>query len=188
MKLRIVSGIYGGRYISAPDTMETRPTTEKNRAAIFNILFNRIDFDGIRGVDLYAGSGALGFEMLSRGAASVHFVEKSAKVLRGIEQNGKSLGLGSEMILHPASCLGFVNVSQPGTFDLILADPPFFAYDIYEVFSAVKERKLLTAGGIFLVERSVQTKEKDIAAFGMEPYKRMGDSLVYIYEEENTAE
>lgn len=142
-----------------------------------------IDFDGICGLDLYAGSGALGFEMLSRGAAKVHFVEKSAKVLQNIEKNSVELGVSSEALFYTASCLGFVRSAAENSFDLIIADPPFFDYDIYEVFNVIKAKKLLTAGGLFLVERSIQTRQKDIEAIGFEPYRRMGDSLIYIYEE-----
>ncbi|MCC6550042.1 MAG: RsmD family RNA methyltransferase [Ignavibacteriaceae bacterium] len=184
MRLRIITGKYGGRFIEAPATNDTRPTTEKNRGAIYNILSNMIDFEEITGADLYAGSGALGFEMISRGATLVHFVEKSAKVTRNLEKNIEVLKAELHSAVHLRGCTEFIRGYSGNPLSLIVADPPFFQYDIYQVFSAVKEHKVLAPGGIFLVERSVQTAEKDQVHFGFEPYRRMGDSLIYIYHNE----
>lgn len=184
MRLRIITGKYGGRFIEAPATNDTRPTTEKNRGAIYNILSNMIDFEDITGADLYAGSGALGFEMISRGAAVVHFVEKSAKVVRNLEKNIASLKAEIHCAVHQRACTEFLRGYRGTPLSLIIADPPFFQYDIYQVFDAVKEQQVLAPDGIFLVERSIQTEEKDQEHFGFEPYRRMGDSLIYIYRNE----
>lgn len=184
MRLRIITGKYGGRFIEAPATNDTRPTTEKNRGAIYNILANMIDFEDITGADLYAGSGALGFEMISRGAGLVHFVEKSAKVARNLERNIELLKAELHCAVHLRGCTEFIRGYSGAPLDLIVADPPFFQYDIYQVFDAVKTAGVLAPEGIFLAERSVQTAEKDQEHFGFEPYRRMGDSLIYIYRNE----
>lgn len=184
MRLRIITGKYGGRFIEAPATNDTRPTTEKNRGAIYNILSNMIDFEDITGADLYAGSGALGFEMVSRGAALVHFVEKSAKVARNLERNIETLNAEIHCAVHLRACTDFIRGYSGTPLSLIVADPPFFQYDIYQVFEAVRSSNVLAPEGIFLVERSVQTAEKDQEHFRLEPYRRMGDSLIYIYRNE----
>ena len=89
---RIVAGAAGGRRLAVPPR-GTRPTTDRVREAIFNVLASRLDFDGIRVLDLYAGSGALGLEALSRGAASVMFVESDRRAAEVIARNIDTVGL-----------------------------------------------------------------------------------------------
>jgi len=89
---RIVAGAAGGRRLAVPPK-GTRPTTDRVREALFNVLAARLDFDGLRVLDLYAGSGALGLEALSRGAASVTFVEKDRRAAEVINGNIGTVGL-----------------------------------------------------------------------------------------------
>jgi 16S rRNA (guanine966-N2)-methyltransferase len=179
MRLRIISGELRGRLIDAPQSDLTRPTTERVRESIFNSLSNKIDFDGISVLDIYSGSGSLGFEAASRGAASVTFTEKNFVPGKVLAQNIEKLGLKDVCTIRKQAAIALVRTWAGEPFDLILADPPFFAYDVYDVVAVIKERKLIAPGGIMLIERSIQTKEKDVAAFGIEPYRQLGDTCLY---------
>jgi 16S rRNA (guanine966-N2)-methyltransferase len=90
--MRIISGRFGGRTIKFPNSKLVRPTTDKVKESLFNYLVNSMEFDGIKVCDIYAGSGSLGLEALSRGAGEVHFVEKDFHVSKTLEANIESLG------------------------------------------------------------------------------------------------
>ena len=92
MKMRIISGEFKGRRINVPDSKEIRPTTDRVRETLFNILNNKIDFNNRKVLDLYAGSGSLGLECLSRGASEVHFIERNFKIYKNLQENINSLG------------------------------------------------------------------------------------------------
>jgi len=179
MKLRIISGALKGRMFNAPNSHLTRPTTDRVRETIFNLLNNKIDFEGIRVLDFFAGSGALGFESLSRGAASVTFVEKNFPIYKNLQENIHSLQAEEQCEIAKADAVQYARSSEGKQFELILADPPFFQYSIYEVVKLVFEKKLLAHDGYFLIERSIQTLAKDIEGFGKEPFKRIGDTCLY---------
>ena len=186
MQLRIISGEFKGRYVKAPDTHSTRPMTDRVRETLFNVLNNYFDFEDKLALDLFSGSGAIGVETLSRGASFIHFVEKSPKVLRNLQLNIEMLKIQDRSALHGADILRFLS-STNEKFDIITADPPFFDYSIYKGINIIKERELLTKGGIIVVERSIQTKKDDEEAFQMEALKKVGDALLYFFfnEEEN---
>lgn len=180
--MRIISGIYGGRTVKFPKSKLVRPTTDRAKESLFNYLSNLIDFNGIKVCDIYAGSGALGLESLSRGALQVHFVEKNFPVMKVLQENISSLGAENETRIFKMPAVKFSQIAEHECYDLILADPPFFQYDIYDAAKNIMERDYLNPGGIFIVERSVQTREKDVEGFNLEPFKKIGDSLIYQFE------
>ncbi len=149
------------------------------RESIYNSLANKIDFDDISVLDIYAGSGSLGFEAFSRGAKSVIFVEKNYVPAKVLYENIEKLGGKEFCTIRKQSAIQTARTWTGEPFDLILADPPFFAFDIYDVVTAILSRKLIAPGGIMIIERSIQTKEKDVAAFGIEPYRQLGDTCLY---------
>ncbi len=91
MKIRIISGSLKGRFIPVPDSKLIRPTMDRVRETLFNLLNNRIDFNGIDVLDLYSGSGSFGLECISRGAKHVTFVEKNFQIYKNLLENIKSL-------------------------------------------------------------------------------------------------
>jgi 16S rRNA (guanine966-N2)-methyltransferase len=117
--LRVVAGSFKGRPLQAPRGARTRPTPERVREALFSILG---DVSGARVLDLYAGSGALGIEALSRGAASATFVDKDTRALAAIRRNLEAVGAEGEVRRRDA--LGFLAAAE-GTYDLVLIDPPY---------------------------------------------------------------
>lgn len=121
--MRIIAGEWRGRKLMAPKGLATRPTADRVRETLFNMLANRIgSFEGLRVADLYAGSGALGLEALSRGAAFANFVEQDARAITAIKANISALDAGerTHLLARSASALP---PSKP--FDLIFADPPY---------------------------------------------------------------
>ena len=165
--------------IKAPDSNLTRPTTDRVRETIFNLLNNKIDFEGISVLDIFAGSGALGFESLSRGAAKVTFIEKNYPVYKNLAENIKTLGVEENCEIIKSDAVQFAKYTNGRKYDLILADPPFFQYSIYEVVKFVFENEFLADEGYFIIERSIQTLKKDVEGFGKEPFKRIGDTCLY---------
>lgn len=180
--MRIIAGKFKGRVIKFPNSKLVRPTTDKTKESIFNYLIYSIDFDGIKVCDIYAGSGSLGLEALSRGAAEVHFVEKDFHVSKMLQENISSLHTDEECKIFRMDAVRFSKITDHDNYDLILADPPFFKDDIHIVVKNILENNFLTEEGILLVERSIQTKKEDEAAFAKQAFKRLGDSLIYLLE------
>lgn len=180
--MRIISGKYKSRAVKAPNPKFTRPTTDNAKESIFNVLQNKFDFNGIKVLDIYAGSGSLGLEALSRGAVEVHFVEMNFSVSKILLGNIKSLEAENSCRIFKRNALKFSESNEHQQYGLIFADPPFFKDDVHGVFINIIENDFLSDDGIFIIERSIQTREKDIAAFGFEPLKKIGDSLIYLYE------
>ena len=179
MRLRITSGILKGRFINVPKSDLIRPTTERVRETIFNILNNKISFEGIKVLDLYAGSGALGFECLSRGAVEIHFVEKNSVIYRNLEENIHSLQAGDRCKIFKMPAIKFSLMRPTIEYDLILADPPFFKDDIYNVVGNILDNKYLRTNCFMIIERSIQTKQKDVENLRIEPFKIIGDACLY---------
>ena len=121
--MRIVAGVYGGRRLIVPKDPRVRPTADRVREAWMSIL--GADLEGARVLDLYAGSGALGLEALSRGAASADFVEISAASLQALQANIAALSVGGRARIHRAEALRFAERLGVGAFDIAVADPPY---------------------------------------------------------------
>ena len=121
--MRIVAGEFGGRRLSRPKDARVRPTADRVREAWMSILADAIP--GARVLDLYAGSGALGLEALSRGAASATFVELNPPSLRALQANVAALGVGERATVHRGDALRYVEGLSAGAFDVALADPPY---------------------------------------------------------------
>lgn len=177
--MRIIAGELGGRIIKVPKSKLVRPTTDKNKEAIFNYLTNKIDFSELKVCDMYAGTGSLGLESISRGAQEVHFVEQNYNVYNNLLSNIETLSVAERSRVFKMSCLKFSDISDHDQYDLIIADPPFFKNDIHKVVANLIDNNYLTVGGILIIERSVQTKNEDVKNFGIEPFKKLGDSLIY---------
>tara|TARA_R110000782_G_scaffold78293_3_gene155975 strand:+ start:179416 stop:179955 length:540 start_codon:yes stop_codon:yes gene_type:complete len=121
--MRIIAGEWRGRPIVAPKGDATRPTADRTREALFSMLTSRLgSFEGLAVADLFAGSGALGLEALSRGAASCIFVEQDRAALDALRANAEKLGL-SRPDIRATSVLALGSAPQP--LDLILMDPPY---------------------------------------------------------------
>ncbi len=124
MSLRIIAGEWRGRKLQAPAGDITRPTADRTRETLFSMLVSRIgDFEGLTVADLFAGSGALGLEALSRGAASCVFVEQDAAALRALRANIANLRAAPQCDVRASSVLALGPAKAP--LDLVLLDPPY---------------------------------------------------------------
>lgn len=148
--MRIIAGEWRGRKLVAPAGMATRPTADRTRETLFSMLASRLgSFDGLRVADLYAGSGALGLEALSRGAAHATFVETDRMALKAIEANVAVLSATARISIRAMSAAA-LPASEP--FDLVFADPPYSPGSGTMVAAAVAEAGWLASGGWMAVE------------------------------------
>ena len=148
-RLRIVAGNWRGRRLPVPDVAGLRPTGERVRETLFNWLMLWIP--GKRCLDLYAGTGALGFEALSRGAASCTFVENHPKALRQLAGNIDTLNARSATLVA-GDALGCLGDIDPGSMDIVFLDPPFQAANLGAVCRRVAESGILAPGAKVYVE------------------------------------
>jgi 16S rRNA (guanine966-N2)-methyltransferase len=159
--MRIIAGKWRGRTLEAPPGRSTRPTADRLREALFSMLASRLgSFEDLRVADLFAGSGALGFEALSRGAASATFVENDQTALAAIRRNAEKLGADVKIVSGSALALPR---SEP--FDLVFADPPYAAGSGTAVARSVFKAGWLAPGGWISIETS---REDDVGAPGLE--------------------
>ncbi|WP_016698858.1 16S rRNA (guanine(966)-N(2))-methyltransferase RsmD [Actinoalloteichus spitiensis] len=159
---RIVAGTVGGRRIAVPPR-GTRPTSERVREALFSALVARMELEGARVLDLYAGSGALGLEALSRGAEHVTFVEANRRAADVLRRNVTDLGLRarSEVVLGtvPAAVAG-----RPAEgYDLVLADPPYDLPpgDLNATLAALAAGGWVVPEGLLVIERAARSPEPE---------------------------
>jgi 16S rRNA (guanine966-N2)-methyltransferase len=156
---RIVAGTLGGRRIVVPRGDTTRPTSERVREALFSALESRNAITGARVVDLYAGSGALGLEALSRGAASVILVDSSRQAVEAARRNVKDLGL-SRVSVVLSSVTRFLAGPPALAANLVFADPPYAAGedDVAGMLTELAAR-WVDPGAVVVVERSARSPE-----------------------------
>jgi 16S rRNA (guanine(966)-N(2))-methyltransferase RsmD len=151
---RLIAGTAGGRRLKVPPS-GVRPTGDRAREGLFNSLGTLVDLEGARVLDLYAGSGALGLEALSRGAEQVVFVESSAKVRRVLEENLAAVGVPGGRVVA-GSVPSVVAGAPPAAFDVVLADPPYDTPvdEVLGVLRRLVEGGWLAPGAVVVVERS----------------------------------
>ncbi|MEV0293016.1 16S rRNA (guanine(966)-N(2))-methyltransferase RsmD [Nocardia sp. NPDC050710] len=180
---RIVAGTAGGRRLRVPPA-GTRPTSDRVREALFSALDARMDFDGARVLDLYAGSGALGLEALSRGAARALLIESDRKAAAIVRGNIADLGLpGAELRVGAVSAV--LEQAGAGEFDLVFSDPPYDVETgaVTADLRALAERGWLTPDAVVVVERSIRSPEIDWPA-GYIPAKarKYGETRIELAE------
>ena len=147
MRVRIIAGEFGGRFIQAPPGSTTHPMGERVRSAIFNSLGETVR--GARVLDAFAGSGAIGLEALSRGAESVVFVERNRVAQRVIAENIGSLGVDEKSIVIKTTISNWLETADvTGEFDIIFADPP---YHNPQFSTASRLMGLLKPGGTMIL-------------------------------------
>lgn len=178
--MKILAGELRGRPLAQPKTRATRPLSDKVRAALFDVIGNPT---GLAVLDAYAGSGAAGFEALSRGAVLVDAIEANARVARTIQQNAADLGLDWGFVLHQvtvASWLASPAQTPPAPrYGLIIADPPYAQLDpdILDRLAA-----FLTPGGVLAVSHSSKLPSPELQSVALVKQKTYGDSALSFYK------
>lgn len=182
--MRIIAGKFRSRILKAPSGLATRPTSDRLRETLFNVLSPRIQ--GTRFLDLYAGSGAVGIEAISRGAVHVSFVEQSPPSLKTLRANLDSLSITSGYRIESAKVAAFLRaaVKSQLLFDLIFLDPPYDLAGEYEsTLSTIGT--LLAPDGLVIAEH----RRKDALPTAIATLKRtrlleQGDAALSFYQQE----
>jgi 16S rRNA (guanine966-N2)-methyltransferase len=185
--MRIVGGAYRGRALAAPPGLATRPTSDRAREAIFNVLAHAPwsrGLEGVRVIDLFAGSGALGLEALSRGAAFCLFVETEAAARGVIRDNAEGLGAQGELFgrtrIHrrDATDLGLRPGADGPAFDIAFLDPPYGKGLGERAMASLAGGGWLADGAIVVLERSADDTLGDISGFEALDERRYGAARV----------
>jgi 16S rRNA (guanine(966)-N(2))-methyltransferase RsmD len=154
----------GGRKINPPGKMpHTRPTTDVAKEGLFNILQNMVDFEGMNTLDLFGGTGAISYELASRGAANLTIIEKDPAMHSFIQDNVKKLGIENCRVLR-SDVFRFLE-SATGPYDFIFAGPPYALGTIDELPKIVVSKKLLSAAGIFVLEHTPRNNYEKFPGF-----------------------
>lgn len=180
--MRVIAGDFGGRRLEAPRGLGTRPTSDRVREALFMSLE---PFAGLRVVDLFAGSGALGIEALSRGAAWVDFVEQARSALVVLGRNLDTLGLRERAQVWPMRLPGaLAKLAAPlATADLVLADPPYGGADACAVLDRLGAPGCLRVGARVVLERHQKDDVPSRAgALALVRERHYGETTVNLYQ------
>jgi len=181
--MRVISGSAGSRSIAVPSSV-ARPSTDRLREALFSILGERIS--GARVLDLFAGSGALGLECLSRGADSCDFVDDSREAHAVIRKNIKSLKFEGGKVIHQ-DVFKFLNGVSAKSYDLIFADPPYFknTADVDYVASLLSHEQLPSAmadDALLVIEDPPVNRREDINGWHLLDQRRYGSCGILFYQ------
>ena len=184
--MRVIAGSLRSRRFVAPAGLATRPTSDRLRETLFNVLAPRIQ--GASFLDLYSGSGAVGFEALSRGAARAVFVERAEAALAALRENVASLGLREGVRIHAGSVSAFLRRGRPESsprFDLVFLDPPYDAAPEYESALGLlggAASGLLAPGALVIAEhRRKQSLEDRYVSLRRTRLLQQGDAALSFY-------
>lgn len=182
--MRIIAGKFRSRRLKTIDSPIVRPTTDRVRQTIFDVLTVRIDFENTNVLDCFAGSGLLGFEAISRGASQVVFVEQHPKVAAYISNSIRLLQLETQAKLHLTDAMRFVNETvEP--YHLIFADPPYTFKHYDKFLQDVFERRLLLPNGYLVLEHSNRHSFVSHERFAFQ--KNFGTTVVSFFYNENAS-
>jgi len=156
--MRIISGKYKSRRFDIPKNFKARPTTDFAKENIFNVIGNLINLEGLSALDLFAGTGSISFELLSRGCGEVVCVEKDAAHYAFIKKVKDELKTNQLQTIR-ADALKFITTIDR-TFDFIFVDPPYTLKELPQIPESILSRKLLNADGVFVMEHP---KEHDFS-------------------------
>jgi 16S rRNA (guanine966-N2)-methyltransferase len=178
--MRVVGGSLGGRVLKAPPGADTRPTSEKVREAIFAILPS---VEGARVLDLFAGSGALGIEALSRGAAHVTFFERAKPALAAVRANLDALGLGERATVVTGDAVALAaRHLPPAPWNLVFADPPYRSDLATRAVAALVATPRLAPGAVVVIEHDRRNAPPDaLDSLLRTDQRRYGDTMVSFY-------
>jgi len=180
--MRVITGTARGRRLKTPEGMDIRPTTDNVKESVFNIL--QFDIEGRRVLDLFAGTGQLGIECLSRGAREVVFIDQSRDAVKIVKDNLKACGFSAPVLQQDA--ISYLN--SCGKFDLIFVDPPYDAGLYKTVLEKINSIDILSEGGIILCESRRETNMPEMQApyFKRKEY-RYGKVKLSLYSKESPA-
>lgn len=177
--MRIISGKLGGRRINPPSQMPyTRPTTDIAKEGLFNILQNNLDFEELKTLDLFGGTGSISYELASRGATDLTIVEKDNQMYAFIKKTAAELGLENIRFVK-SDVFRFIETCSE-KFDFIFAGPPYALTNIDDLPKLIFEKGLLAEGGWFILEHTPRNDYKTFPFYLRE--KNYGTTVFTIFE------
>ncbi len=178
--MRVISGTARGLKLQSLDGPDTRPTLDSVKEAIFNMIFLRVN--GARVLDLFAGSGAMGIEALSRGAKEAVFADSNPKACEVVRNNLSKARMTDRAEVFCTKAEQYIERKANGEkFDLIFLDPPYALGLLDETIAAIDEHGLISEGGLIIAEADSGTPI-DVKSFKLIKQKKYGRVLVYILE------
>ncbi len=182
--MRITGGVARGLRLEVPPGLRVRPTSDRVRTALFQILAQELPESLV--LDLFAGTGALGIEALSRGAARVDFVERDPRLCSAIERNLEKTGFADRGRVHRAQVEQAVTFLE-GPYHLVLLDPPYEMSGVERIMEALNRPGLLEKGGLVVMEHSSRSDVAErYGMFRREDQRRYGDTALSSYRMEET--
>ncbi|MEE6186600.1 Ribosomal RNA small subunit methyltransferase D [Mycovorax composti] len=177
--MRIIAGSLGGRKINPPAKMPyTRPTTDVAKEGLFNTLQHRIDFDGIKTLDLFGGTGSISYELASRGAGDLTIVEKDNQMFNFIKKTAGELKIQNIRFVKMDVFKFLQNHTEQ--YDFIFAGPPYALVEIDELPKIIVGQDLLAPGGIFVLEHTPRNDYKNFEKYSFE--KKYGTTIFSVFE------
>lgn len=153
--MRIIGGIHKGKHLITPKNLPVRPTTDFAKEGLFNILNNRLDFEGLTVLDLFSGTGNITLEFASRGAKKVFSIDKHTACINFVRDTSRSLKFNN-IYLERADVFKYL-ANSGDKFDLIFADPPYDLENIPTIHDLVFENDLLNEDGLLIIEHGPRT-------------------------------
>ena len=178
--MRVIAGLYKGRVLKTVKDLSVRPATDRVKQTIFDMLTHRLVFDGANVLDLFAGSGSLGIEALSRGANRVTFVESNNDAGSFIEKNLETLGCEDSAEVIAMDAMQYLRRARE-QYDLIFADPPYEYDETATIPSIVFQDKVLKRHGYLLIEHASGLQFDDTPLYHAGPSRKFGRTIVTFF-------
>jgi 16S rRNA (guanine966-N2)-methyltransferase len=178
--MRIITGLYKGRILKTVKDLSVRPATDRVKQTIFDMLATRVDLDGASVLDLFAGSGSLGIEALSRGAERAVFVETSPAAIASIEANLAMLDCNDAAEIHETDALAFITRSNEH-YDIIFADPPYEFDETQNIPEIVFTSGILKRYGMLIIEHATSLRFESTQLYNTGPEKKFGRTVVTFF-------
>lgn len=188
-----MGGAWRGRRLKAPRSKSVRPSAGRVKESLFSIIESRRmklglakEFDGLDGLDLYAGAGGLGFEFLSRGGSSIVFVEQARESLRCIRENADLLSAISQTNIIAGTVLNTIRLwASPNAYDVVFMDPPYNIAELNQVLSLCADRDILKPGGILVLEHDPKQKILIPSSYELIVEKQIGPAGIHVFRKES---
>lgn len=162
--MRIISGTYRGKIITAPADLPVRPTTDFAKTGLFNILNNQYNFFTVDVLDLFSGTGNIAYEFISRGSKSLFAVDSNTRCIKFIEQTFERLNAPPTIQANKSDAIQFL-MNTHRTFDIIFADPPYDLAIAEQLHQLIVERNLLNRKGVFVFEHEASKDYSSLLNF-----------------------
>jgi 16S rRNA (guanine(966)-N(2))-methyltransferase RsmD len=162
--MRIISGLYGGRKFMPPAYIPARPTTDLAKEGLFNTLQNMLDFEHLKTLDLFGGTGNISYELASRGVADLTIVERDHRLIAFIKKTAHTLGISNRMHILKNDVFKYLQQAS-GCFDFIFADPPYALANSDNLPALIFEKKMLSAHGLLVLEHGAEKDYQQHSCF-----------------------